>query len=219
MTNETSITEEKLRSLTPRALEPDFLERLAASADDTLVTLGHEDQHFENSLRTFAPRGLPDDFNLRLQALIGDTPFSVDEKIVLFNKTGPRKQTKPAKTFSIFGFGAAAAVALLGSIAAFMIPGPDSPEQIVSQTSQTSPPAIGSPLSPNVTPASRASFNRNRNLSATHDEGVIWQNPTQPHRVIRLTFTDEVSITNEHGETIQFQQPRFEYLIVPEKID
>jgi hypothetical protein len=58
-----------------------------------------------------------------------------------------------------------------------------------------------------------------RNLSETRDEGVVWRGKNQPHRVLRLTYMDKVTVTGADGNPVIKEQPRVEYVIIPEKID
>jgi hypothetical protein len=55
--------------------------------------------------------------------------------------------------------------------------------------------------------------------SETRDEGVIWRGKNQPHRVLRLTYMDQVLSKDASGNPVSEQRPRVEYLIIPEKID
>lgn len=209
MSQQTSIIEAHLQALTPGEITPDFLDRLVACTDDSLTAPQANDLLIEDALRSLRPRTIGEDRIRQLANIIGDTPFAVDSKIVLFNRKGPNNSNRKNRPFT-FSYAAAAAVAIIGAIAALMIPAPIT-EQITNNTNNNPPSARSAAIS---TPA-----NFNRNLRETRDEGVIWQSRNQPHRVLRLTFTDSISVTNEKGETIEVRQPRVEYLILPEKID
>ncbi|MFD2256648.1 hypothetical protein ACFSSA_08170 [Luteolibacter algae] len=217
-------TEQELGKLVPCCLDEDFLSRLTACAEGTLTELTAEELEMEKQLRAVKPRAIPSSLQEKLSSTISDTPFAVDDKIVLFHKSNPHKtRHDPAKRSNLlrFNIAAAAAVAILGSIAALMTPGrEDHAGQIVRQ--ETIAPVapdlmVQAPQASPVSNFSPASFNRN--LSNTQDEGVIWQNNNQPHRVLRFTYTDQVTMTNENGEQVQVEQPRVEYVIIPEKID
>jgi hypothetical protein len=73
------------------------------------------------------------------------------------------------------------------------------------------------PNSPEPSNFAPASFNRN--LSETRDEGVIWRGKNQPHRVMRLTYMDQVTVTGADGKPVTVEKPRVEYVIIPEKVD
>lgn len=212
-----SPTEQALGALQPAGLDDAFLSRLTACAEQTDAVLSGDEILFGAQLQKIQPRGISAAMNAELMAAIGDLPFAVDEKIVLFNKSKLASPRSGGKTGNIFRFNiaAAAAVAILGSIAALMLPD-NSVEKSNTVASSPSVESVTPPvsLSSNFAPASY-----NRNLSNTQDEGVVWQNPNQPHRVLRLSYTDKVTMKNEKGEMIQVEQPRTEYVLIPEKID
>ena len=209
-----SIAEQKLANLQPNKLDEDFMSRLLASTDGSLTELTDSELQFETSLRKFSPPKLSSSFDSSLIDILNNTPFHVDEKIVLFHKSTSRASGTPSK-LRRFNLAAAAAVALLGSLAAWITPAPNKetvvmlPERIIQQPSPITTQA----------PSSFAPAGFNRSLSGTHDEGVIWNPSNRPHRVMRFTYMDRVTMKNEKGETIQVERPRVEYVIIPEKID
>lgn len=207
-----SITERQLGDLTPARLDEDFLDRLTACAEDTQVEISDTDLAFEETLRGIRPRAIPSALQASLLEAIRDTPFAMDEKIVLFHKA-TKAQSGGARTRRFFQprFAAAAAVALLGAASAFLIPGA---EEGKTKTASGYAGSGGKEFSSHFAPASFG-----RNLSETRDEGVVWQGKNRPHRVLRLTYMDKVTMKNEKGETFQVERPRYEYVIVPEKID
>ncbi len=210
-----SFPEQELRTLAPSQLDDSFLARLTACAEGRATALSPGELDFESRLRSLKPRALPSTLEATLQKAIHDTPFAVDDKIVLFHKTASQKEAAapPSKRSNIFrfNFAAAAAVAVMGAAAALMLPGA-APR--AGQTASADIPGTNPAVSASFAPASY-----NRNLSETHDEGVIWQGRNQPHRVLRLTYTDQVTLKNQKGETVQVEQPQVEYVIIPEKID
>lgn len=209
-----TITEQQLSNLNPTGLDGDFLARLTACAEGTLANLSEDEAAFETRLRAIRPRTMPSNLHTTLLETLGDTPFAVDEKIVLFNKSsvGSVGTGKSRNTFR-FNLAAAAAVALLGSIAAFMVPtetakdrSADTGAVIESFSAPLStPPSLVAPIS--------------RNLSDTRDEGVVWRGKNQPHRVLRLTHTEQVTVMDADGNPVTKELPRVEYVIIPEKID
>lgn len=215
-----SITEQELRSLIPSGLDEEFLSRLTASADGSLVTLSDEELEFENSLRAIKPRAIPSALDTSLSAAIADTPFAVDEKIVLFHKSNGGKSVGKYSSrpeMLRFNIAAAAAVALLGSIAALMLPhdAGNSGNSVSNQNNQN----VGASFVSSPVTSSYAPAGFNRNLRDTQDEGVIWRGNNSPHRVYRFTYMDRVTLKNEKGETVQVERPSDEYVIIPEKID
>jgi hypothetical protein len=214
MSNIPTIAELKLADLHPNKLDEDFMERLLASADGSLTELTNEELQFEASLRKFFPPKLSSSFDSTLLDILNDTPFHVDEKIVLFHKSTSQTKNTSSK-FRRFNLAAAAAVALLGSLAALITPGQDSetityyPERYIQSPSKVTSP----------TPNSFAPASFNRNLSDTRDEGVIWNQGKHPHRVLRFTYIERATLRNEKGESTNVERPRVEYIIIPEKID
>ena len=59
----------------------------------------------------------------------------------------------------------------------------------------------------------------NRGLSEVHDEGVVWKSNSQPHSVVRVVYKDLVTLKDASGRTVQVEQPRVEYMLVPAKTD
>jgi hypothetical protein len=59
----------------------------------------------------------------------------------------------------------------------------------------------------------------NRGLSEVHDEGVVWKSNSQPHSVVRVVYKDLVTLKDANGRTVQVEQPRVEYMLVPAKTD
>jgi hypothetical protein len=214
-----SITEQELQNLAPSGLDEDFLSRLTACAEGTAESLSDDELDFENHLRSIQPRKIPAGFQSKLMEAVGDAPFPVDGTIVLFNKAAAATDSGKPRRFLRFNIAAAAAVALLGSIAAFMVPG-EPAGNLGADAGSPKDPIVAPAIIPNSPEASNfapASFNRN--LSETRDEGVIWRGKNQPHRVLRLTYMDQVTVKGADGKSVLVEQPRVEYVIIPEKID
>jgi hypothetical protein len=209
-----TIAEQKLSELQPNKLDADFMERLLASADGSLTELTPAELLFESSLRKFSPPKLSSTFDATLLNILQDTPFHLDEKIVLFHKSTLKPQSTPAK-FRRFNLAAAAAVALLGSLAAWFTPHISNNE--VAQTPKFISQPIPQPPSPNPSTFSPASFNHK--LNGTSDEGVIWNKANRPHRILRMTYMEKVTLKNAKGELIQVEQPREKIIIIPENVD
>lgn len=202
--------EQALRDLHPAALDEGFLARLDAAVEDSLATLTPAERRLEGSLASHRPTALSASFMDRLEAIVEGVPFAVDEKIVLFPKTAPAKKAEGRK---FHGWAAAAAVALIGGVSALMIPGGKPSENGVATRNDTSSPAPFRADRSNFAPAG---FN---STADTEDVGVSWHQAGQPHRVLRLTYRDRVTLKNAKGETIEVEQPRTEYILVPEKVD
>ncbi len=210
-----SITERELRDLKPHRLDDSFLNRLTACAGETFTHLSAEESGFEGHLVEIRPAALHESFVGRLQEKIGDAPFAVSEKIVLFNRSNRRgnaSRGNRSKTNILrFNIAAAAAVAILGALAAFMVPA-TSPTVAEEEPLESLQPLA--PASLNFAPAAYE-----RTLSGTSDEGIIWQNGTRPYRVLRHTITDKITGDNGKGGKIEVEAPSIEYSLIPEKID
>jgi hypothetical protein len=105
-------------------------------------------------------------------------------------------------------------VALIGAATALMMPagkGPDTAPQRLA----TSPSAsTGSTANGHFVPAGF-----NRGLSEVRDEGVVWKSNSQPHSVVRIVYKDLVTLRDADGRTVQLEQPRVEYVLVPARAD
>ena len=209
MKNDPSILEEELRKLQAAPLDQALLGRLEASADGTWTELTHQEIRFENFLREVSPAKLPADFLTSLEAITGGVHFPVDGKLIIF----PNTNTAPRKRGQRSMWGAAAAVAIIGAISALLIPTASNPNK-TSQVAIRIPPPANSIKAANFVPASY-----NRGLSEVHDEGVVWKSNNEPHRVMRVVYMDHVTLKDANGRTMEVQQPRVEYMLVPAKTD
>lgn len=213
-----SPTEQALQALIPAALGEEFLARLIACAEETDTALSEEEIRTETQLRSLEPRAIPSLLQTKLGEAIADTPFAVDEKIVLFHKSSTRRLSETSKksrnNIIRFNIAAAAAVALLGSFAAVMLPQNKTDQSGADNSVSIERFVPIAPSNSNVAPASY-----NRTLVGTRDEGVIWQNKTQPYRVLSHTYRDRIITENRNGEVIEKEQPHVEYSLIPEKVD
>lgn len=204
-----SNVEQELSKLSPAVIDEGFLNRLIASAEGSAVELSSEEMDFETSLLNIKPRKISSELDSSLLEKLSEVPFAVDEKIVLFN--GKSRTVKNTGKNNIFRFNiaAAAAVALLGSIAAFMVPHHTGGTSITVSKNPTD--ALEEVNVPYVPPT------MNNNLSTAsfdtllNDEVATWSYPMQPQRILRPTFFDE----NEIGENAISKQPRLQYGIIP----
>lgn len=209
MKHDPSDLEAELRKLQAAPLDEALLARLEASADGTWSELTHEEIRFENFLREVSPAKLPADFLADLDSVIAGVHFPVDEKILLF----PRGGNAPKKREHRPTWGAAAAVAIIGAVSALLVPTANTPKAPTTVSTAISPP-ISATASPNLIPASF-----DRGLSEVHDEGVIWKSNNEPHRVVRVVYKDHVTLKDANGRTVEVEQPRVEYMLVPAKTD
>jgi hypothetical protein len=202
--------EADLHELQASALDETLLLRLEGAADGTWAELGHEEIRFENFLREVSPAALSPDFLAKLEDVVARTPFTVNEKIVLFPKA---KSPAPLRKFRPIR-GAAAAVALIGAATALLIPNARPPQKFAYQAPVVSSPAITPNPVGNLVPASF-----NRGLSGVSDEGIVWKSNKQPHSVVRVSYEEKITLKDEMGRTYQVVQPRVQYMLVPAKTD
>lgn len=220
MTPDLQALEAHLKGLRPAALDRTLLARLEDTAKGTLTTLTPAEAQLENSLRQVPPATLAPSLMARLEASLTETPAATT--IVPFPKAGPDAGTRQHGRSPMFA--AAAAVALLGTAAALLYPGKDPSRTAanpISHPSQAAPlvsvPLVSAPASPAAQSFIPAAFNTD--ISQARDEGVLWQAESQPRRVVKVVFWDRYTLVNPEGEKIEFEKPRVEYILVPEKID
>ncbi len=201
--------EAELRELRAASLDDALLTRLDAVADGNWTQLSAAEQRFEDTLRGHRPAPLPAGLLQDFEALTADLPFAVNEKIVLFPKSGSQAVRPRRSTWA-----AAAAVALIGAATALLMPSTGNKPTVASappsHASQPAPLAASNNLVP-------ASFNRG--VSEVHDEGVVWKSGNQPHSVVRVVYKDRITLKDQNGRTFEVEQPRVEYMMVPAKTD
>lgn len=208
MSLDPSNLESDLRGLRPAALDEALLARLEACAGDTWTALDPAELAFEKRLAAVAPGKLPAALTASLEAALAGVRFPNDEKIVPF----PRQETTTPRHKRGWR-SAAAAVALTGAITAFMVP-----------MNHDKGPVAGSPPASRPVPSAAAGDKLtpagfNRGLSEASDEGVIWQPNNQPQRVLKMVYMDRVTLRDPSGRTIEVEQPRVEYILVPAQTD
>ncbi len=209
MKTDPSLLEEKLRKLQAAPLDEALLERLEASADGTWTELSPQEIRVESFLREVSPARLPADFLASLVSITDGVQFPVDQKVIIF----PNTNIYPGKRGHRSMWGAAAAVAIIGAISALLIP-TGSHSNHSSQVANRIQPPLSSNKTGNFVPASF-----NRGLSEVHDEGVVWKSNNAPHRVMRVVYMDHVTLKDANGRTMEVEQPRVEYMLVPAKTD
>ena len=210
MTPDPPSLEAELSELRAVALDEAFLTRLEASAEGTWTELSQHEVRFETLLRATRPAKLEPAFLSDLEAVVRDVPFITDAKIVPFPKVvavAPARRSRPI-------WGAAAAVALIGAATALLMPTGKGPQTTPGRLASAPSASIKGSTGENFVPAGFK-----RGLSEVHDEGVIWKSNNQPHSVVRVVYNDLVTLKDANGNTVQVEQPRVEYMLVPAKTD
>jgi hypothetical protein len=209
MNPELTDLEADLRALQATALDDELLLRLEAAADGSWSELSHEEIRLENLLRATQPSALPEDFLRRLEGVVAQTPFTVNEKIVLFPKAKHPPEPRKARPL----WHAAAAVAILSAASALLLPSAKLAPETASQT-RPAPPLVATPAVGNLVPASF-----NRGLKEVSDEGIVWKSSKQPHNVVRVSYEEKIILKDEAGRHYEVIQPRVQYMLVPAKTD
>ena len=208
MSSDQSSIENDLRQLHAAALDEKLLARLEACAEGNWTRLDPVELEFEQRLRGIAPARMPDSLMASLEAAMAAVPFVKEPpKIVRF----PEREAKTSRQ-SRSWWSAAAAVALFGALAGWLLPHGGRQTDVAG--SEPAAPSIRSAPAPQLIPAGF-----NRGLKETRDEGVIWQSSQQPHRVLKVVYLDRVTLKDAFGRTYQVEQPRVEYILVPAKTD
>ncbi|MFZ9936596.1 MAG: hypothetical protein ACO3JG_05995 [Luteolibacter sp.] len=217
--------ENELRAFRPATLAGDFVERLEQCADGTWDFISPLEIGLEHEVRAEARLPLDPVMTERLLAEVMDLPFPKSApKILPFPAAmaamaaEPAEPARPRSGRGGRWLAAAAAVALMGAVAGWLVPlGSRSGDPLATETRFTSEDVV-SPVSPmmssGLTPAGL-----NRGLSQATDEGVILQGSNRPHRVLKFVYRDQVTLKDAQGRTYQVEKPCVEYLIVPAKTD
>ena len=201
--------ESALRQLHPARLDAALLARLEACANHTWTEQEPATRSLVQQLERLAPAPLPAALLASLEATFGTAALPAEENIVPFPHSRHDAPHHPRAWWS-----AAAAVALIGAIAALYVPTHHSPATLAAS------PVLGSQVSPptrSAGPLTPASFNRG--LTEARDEGVIWPSNDQARRVLKVVYMDHVTLKDASGKTYQVDQPRVEYILVPAKAD
>lgn len=198
--------ESSLAGLRPSRADDSLLDRLESAADGSLTELTVSELRFESLLSARRPSALPADFFASLEKVVASTPFPVGEKIVMFTKGN----VAPKNIRRFRPYAAAAAVALMGAVTALMIPN--------GTTAVKGPGTIASNPIPSKAPSGFVPASYGNNVQTASDEGVIWKD-NRPHRMVRVVYKERASFIDGDGKRVEFEQPRVEYILVPEKID
>lgn len=164
---------------------------------------------FEEELERLCPVAMPDGLIARMESAMDRwQEEAAEEKVVPF----PGREEN-AYGASRGGFwAAAAAVALLGALAALLVP--DKGGYAGSEQLATSDAAV-----PALAPASFSPVGASRNILAASDEGFVMTRDAVPHRAVRVEYTDLVEFTNERGERLQLEAPRVRIVLIPVQVD
>jgi hypothetical protein len=213
MSHEFQELESQLRTLRPAVLDPMFAARLENLANPSATTLDPAAAGLEASLGRLKPTPLPAE---QLLALLGATSAR-ETKVVPFPAAAPGD----SRTWGRYMLPVAAAVALLGAATALLVPTkPADPALADNRRPDPAPPARVEPGP--AAPLRQSDFvpaGFRTDLSQTSDEGVVWNAPNQPHRVVKVIYRDRLTFIDKDGGKCEVERPRVEYILVPEKLD
>jgi hypothetical protein len=185
--------ENSLARAVPSRLDDRLLDRLAVALDPDAVP--EIDAYFERFLTAQRPVALSDSLMARLAPLAEDLPNVIP-------------MPAPARVIPFRRYAAAAAVAVVGAVAAFFAPIKGRGPAVAGRDVPVATP-IATGDSRQFVPAAYQ-----RGLSEACDEGTIWKD-NLPHRVLRIVYTDTITLRNDAGETVEVEKPCVEYIVVP----
>lgn len=205
MDNEFQDLENTLKGLNPAAPDDACFERMMAALEGRLQGVA-PDPVIERDLSKLRPAPPSRGVSERMLETVSRAAFPVDRNVVLFpGKPKPAASPRSRRPW----FAAAAAVAVAGAFTALMVEGPETaPAGPVAGSENTVRETKG------FVPASMGS-----GLQDATDEGVAWTRDGRPMRMVKVVFRDRVQYRDKDGKIIEVEQPRVEYLMVPENID
>jgi hypothetical protein len=161
---------------------------------------------FEEELERLCPVAMPDGMIARMEAAMdGWQEEPTDENVVRFPSMEAGKAGGSRNGF----WAAAAAVALLGALAAFLVPTNPRNNRVVNNA--------GSGAS--YTPASFSPVGASSNIVAASDEGFVVTEDAIPHRAVRVEYMNQIDFTNKRGERLQVEVPRVRIVLIPVRVD
>jgi hypothetical protein len=197
--------EATLKGLRPAAPDAACMDRLLAALQGRMPAA---DGAIERELIALHPVALGAGTAGRFLATVSRVPFPVDEKVVLFpGRSKPAAKVHHRRPW----LAAAAAVAVLGAFSALMMEVPQKGTLPVAGTKRLE---AGSSGPTGFLPASIGS-----GVHDARDEGLTWTRDGKPLRRVKVIYMDKVKYVGEDGKIVEFERPRVETLLVPEKID
>lgn len=212
MNSEFSDIEAQLAGMRPQRLDDELSLRLKGLLDRGGLELSDDELAFEHDLLAMRPVALsPRQFSA-FAGLLDEVPAAAppveSSKVIEFPAVQRRQRPLWAS---------AAAVAILGAFTALMLPKgkPNRAETVVVQNTPVASlaaPGLAAADSPNIVPAGF-----NRGIQSAQDQGVVWHGG-RGTRVVKVEYLDKAVIQKD-GKKVEVQQPRVEYLVVPENVD
>lgn len=206
--------EDAFAVLKPAPLDAEFLSRLVACSEAESTKLSSAELQFEDEVRHHHPARLSPAMMARLESVVADVAFPDERKILPF----PQRSQAPPKAArsSRAMLAAVAAVAAVGAAAALLVPVGDRPSPAITESSPVRPQASAAVT---TTPREVLPASFQRSLRSARDEGVVLQSKDRSHRLVRVEFIDRVWIEDGEGKSVEVEQPRVGYFLVPESVD
>lgn len=222
MSQDLTSLENDLRKLRPSLLDQAMIERLEGCAAGNWDRTRPLELLGEHRLRSNAPAPLDEVMISRILSQASNVPFPKQEpKILPFPTSATAAATSRRARQPSRWLASAAAVAIMGALAAMLAPQPTGTGSKLAannaQRTSESRPAAQSPARPPSLPLVPAGLNRG--LREASDEGVVLNNKRLPHRILKFVYNEQVTYKDAEGRTYQVEQPRVEYLIIPAKTD
>lgn len=164
-------------------------------------------KQFEEDLERLAPAGMPEGMISRMEAAMAgwqDAAPSEEEKVVPFPKAEQEQQGGASRGF----WSAAAAVAVLGAVVAFVMPNNQADNVVKGRTA-----------APNYAAVSFAPTNLDRNIIQASDGGVVFTNDDRPHRLVRVEYVDRLEYRNAAGAELHVEKPTVNFVLIPVETD
>ena len=162
---------------------------------------------FEEELERLCPVAMPDGLIARMEAAMDgwqEEPVE-EENVVPFPS---QEEESPGASRRGF-WAAAAAVAILGALAALFVPTDQGGDRRTARNANES----------GFTPASFSPVGASRNILAASDEGFVMTKDAIPHRAVRVEYMDQIEFTNDQGERLQVEAPRVRIVLIPVQVD
>ena len=233
--------EAELTALVPSAMPEEFVSRMDAMFDHPMIDAAvdmhdAELKNLEEHLELLSPAGMSSDVLTRMTEAMErwHEHIPLEEKLVPFGQVADPEsisQKRSKKTNHVNMYGAAAAVAMLGVVAALVAPnfskGKTSPvvSTSVENFDQSGNPNLAGISTPSdlktveVSNAPRDAWlvpgSLTHDVTDTSDAGVLMTSDNIPHRSIRIDYIDRIKVLDEDGREIEINRPGVQYMLIP----
>ncbi len=214
--------EEQLCQLNPGVLSPGMLDRMElVMGAATALSSGDDLTELEVHLDQMSPAAVPGDMLTRMCDAMDQwhEDSSKQEKVIPF----AADQRNSPRFLSGGMLSAAAAVAVLGAVAALVFPhvtssqnstiaDGGSPSQPFTEPAFSTPGIAPSEITQNATFTSDALSHK---VTSTRDRGVIFSEDNTPLRCIRIDYVDKITVTDKEGREIEIKTPGVDFMLIP----